>query len=591
MIVVTFFRRIFGCSPVTPSGRSPHVRATGLLAVLALALLATIALTAQAWIASRVQRRAAEEAVRDYARFAANNYAMDAQLALRQSARAIFSWLGAKSVRLEADSLIDLRVLQEAVADVRKCECMWDPDQLYFFRYVPSTNELITVGAHTPTPMEAAVLRDSVRGDPKEPIFGAHNVLRGAFYIMSFQDTLAGEQILLLTALHGLHGAPDAIYGFSSSLSSFAPNTFRAILKMPLLPPSLTKGVPYDSLFAVKVWDNNRLVFESRYAKDTTYAAYASLWGGGIKSKSVVQVSIMPSMASRLLIGGLPETRAPLLLALCVLTCALLLSAYILTRRAQDLAAIRDDFTSSVSHELRTPLAEIMVYAEMLQLGRANAPGERSHAVSVIVREARHLTHLIDNVLLFSRASREKPTAPPAQPLPLAPLVHELVRTFAPLARQHRISIREELDESLAASISAPVLRHALLNLLDNAAKYAPQSSVITVSTVRHWELVRIYVDDQGAGVPVAERQRIWEPYVRLPREVSSSSTGSGIGLSVVRHLVERYHGRTWVEDAPDGGARFVIEVPGMSMPRLMEHDAEYDSTEPERSPAAQSGD
>ena len=143
-----------------------------------------------------------------------------------------------------------------------------------------------------------------------------------------------------------------------------------------------------------------------------------------------------------------------------------------------------------------------MVYAEMLQLGRVNAPGERSHAVSVIVREARHLTHLIDNVLLFSRASREKPTAPPAHPLPLAPLVHELVRTFAPLARQHRISIREQLDERLAASISAPVLRHALLNLLDNAAKYAPPSSVITVSTVRHWELVRIYVDDQGAGVP-----------------------------------------------------------------------------------------
>ena len=107
------------------------------------------------------------------------------------------------------------------------------------------------------------------------------------------------------------------------------------------------------------------------------------------------------------------------------------------------------------------------------------------------------------------------------------------------------------------------MLRHALLNLLDNAAKYAPPSSVITVSTVRHWEQVRICVDDQGAGVPVSERQRIWEPYVRLPREVSSSSTGSGIGLSVVRHSVERYHGRAWVEDAPDGGARFVIEVPG----------------------------
>jgi len=568
MMGVKPLRRLFGRGgPATPSGRSPHVRNTGLFAVLFLALLATIALTAQAWLASRAQRRAEEEAVRDYARFAANNYAMDTQRSLRQTALAIFSWLGAKSSRLEADSLFDLSVLQNAAADVKNCQCMWDPQPLYFFRYVPSTNELKTVGPHTPSPMELGVLRDSVQEDPKTPLFSAPNVLRGAFYMMSFQDSLAGEQILLLTALHGVRGAPDAIYGIASSLTSFSPRTFRAVASMRMLPPSLTKGVKNDSLFAVKVFDSHRLVYESRYTTDTLYAGYSTLWGDGIKSKSVVQVSILPSMASRLLIGGIPATRTPLLFALCVLTCALLLSAFLLTRRAQDLAAIRDDFTSSVSHELRTPLAEIMVYAEMLQLGRVSAPGERSHAVSVIVREARHLTHLIDNVLLFSRASREQPTAPPAHPLPLAPLVHELVRTFAPLARRQGISIREQLDESLAGSISAPVLRHALLNLLDNAAKYAPQSSVITVRTSRHWEQVRICVDDQGPGVPAADRQRIWEPYVRLSREVTSSSTGSGIGLSVVRHLVERYRGRAWVEDAPDGGARFVIEIPGMSMP------------------------
>jgi signal transduction histidine kinase len=560
----------------------------GLLAVLALALLATITLTAQAWIASRAQRRAAEEAIRDYARFAANNYATVTQRSLRQSALAIFSWLGAKSSRLEADSLYDLSVLQAAELDVKHCECMWDPQPLYFFRYVPSTKELSIEGPHAPSKMETDVLRDSIRGDPKMPLFAAPNVLRGAFYLMAFQDTVQGEQLILLTALHGVRGAPDAIYGFSSSVNSFSPRTFGMITKMQLLPPSLTKGMSNDSLFSVKVWDHRRLVYESRYTKDTLYAGYSSLWGVGIPTSTIVQVSIRPSMASRLLIGGMPETRAPLLLALCVLTCALLLSAYILTRRAQDLAAIRDDFTSSVSHELRTPLAEIMVYAEMLQLGRVTAPDERSHAVSVIVREARHLTHLIDNVLLFSRASREQPTAPPVHPLPLAPLVHELVRTFAPLARQQGISIREELDETLAASISAPVLRHALLNLLDNAAKYAPASSVITVSTARHWERVRICVDDQGAGVPVPDRQRIWEPYVRLPREVGTTSTGSGIGLSVVRHLVERYRGRAWVEDAPDGGARFVIEVPGSSMPRPAQLD---DDRYANRTPAAHGGD
>lgn len=550
----------------TPSGRSPHIRSSGLLAVLVLALFATVALTTQAWLASRDQRRAAEEAVRDYARFAANNYAMDTQRALRQSALAIFSWLGAKSSRLEADSLFDLGLLQAAADEVKRCECMWDPQPQYFFRYVPSTSELITAGRHQPSAMELAVLRDSIRGDPAMPLFAAPRVLRGAFYIVTFPDS-GGEKILLLTALHGVRGAPNAIYGFATTLSSFAPQTFHAIMKMSLLPPSLTKGVPNDSLFAVKVWDGARPIWQSRYGSDTAFASMAPLWAEGVWTRSRVQVSIQPDMASRLLIGGMPETRAPLLIALCVLTSALLISAYILTRRAQELAAIRDDFTSSVSHELRTPLAEIMVYAEMLQLGRVPAPEERSHAVSVIVREARHLTHLIDNVLLFSRASREQPTPQPAQPLPLAPLIREVARTFAPLARQHGISIREELDESLSAAISAPVLRHALVNLLDNAAKYAPASSVVTVGTARHGGCVRIWVDDQGPGVPAADRERIWQPYVRLPRDVRSSSTGSGIGLSVVRHLAERYDGRAWVEDAPNGGARFVIELVGGSIP------------------------
>src|SRR6476661_8040430 len=394
MMRVQSLRRFFGRgSPATPSGRSSHVRNTGLFAVLFLALLATIALTAQAWLASRAQRRAEEDAVRDYARFAANNYAMNTQRSLRQTALAVFSWLGAKSSRLEADSLFDLSVLENAEADVKKCDCMWDPQPLYFFRYVPSTNELKTVGPHRPSPMELAVLRDSVQEDPKTPLFAAPNVLRGAFYMMSFQDSLAGEQILLLTALHGVRGAPDAIYGIASSLTSFSPTTFRMVASMRLLPPSLTKGLDNDSLFAVKVFDSHRLVYESRYTTDTLYAGYSALWGDGIKSKLIVQVSILPSMAARLLIGGMPASRTPLLFALCVLTCALLLSAFIITRRAQDLAAIRDDFTSSVSHELRTPLAEIMVYAEMLQLGRVSAAAERSHAVSVIVREARHLTH------------------------------------------------------------------------------------------------------------------------------------------------------------------------------------------------------
>ncbi|MDP9265049.1 MAG: HAMP domain-containing histidine kinase [Chloroflexota bacterium] len=375
-----------------------------------------------------------------------------------------------------------------------------------------------------------------------------------------------GETMGVLTALHGINGAPDAVYGFVTRLSTFAPGTFRAISRMAMLPPSITHGMPNDSLLSVKVWDGDQLIYESRPESDTVYAASVPLWVVEQGSASRIQVAIIPGVAQRLLIGGMATPRLPLLIVLFALTCTLLLSAFFLARREQELAEIREDFTSSISHELRTPLAEIMVYAEMLQLGRAGAPSERSHALAVIVREARHLTHLIDNMLFFSRAGREHPAASVGPPIPLTPLVLEIVRGFAPLARQRGISIAHDLDNDLAVSVSETALRHALLNLLDNAAKYSPSGSVITVGSVRHGDSVRIWVDDQGTGVPAAERERIWQPYVRLSRDVGTSATGGGIGLSVVRQLLERYGGRAWVEGAPHGGARFVIEVSGLRL-------------------------
>jgi signal transduction histidine kinase len=554
-----------------PLGRSRDAHSVRLLAVLGLALLATIALAAQGIWASRDQRRAAEGALRDYARFAASNYAMDTQRAFRQSALAIFSWLGATSGRLEADRLYELRVLQEAAADVKRCECMWDPKPRYFFRYLPATDSLSTAGSMPPAPPELARLRDSLRVNPDSMLFDPQHLLRGAFFLSTMRDS-AGEEIVVLTALRGVHGAPDAVYGFVTRLSTFAPYTFRAIWRMTMLPPSIMHGASNDSLMSVKVWDGDHLVFQSRPEPDTVYAASVPLWSTGQSSATRIQVAIIPGTAQRLLIGGMDEPRMPLVIVLFALTCTLLLSAFFLARREQELAEIREDFTSSISHELRTPLAEIMVYAEMLQLGRATAPAERTHALSVIVREARHLTHLINNVLFFSRAGRDKPTVPPAPPIPLAPLVREIVRGFAPLARQHGTSIREDLDEDLAASMSATALQHALLNLLDNAVKFAPSGSVITVGSALHDGMARLWVDDQGTGVPAAERERIWKPYIRLARDVGTS-TGSGIGLAVVRLLVERYDGRAWVDEAPNGGARFTIEMPGGRLPSAAPSD------------------
>jgi signal transduction histidine kinase len=273
-----------------------------------------------------------------------------------------------------------------------------------------------------------------------------------------------------------------------------------------------------------------------------------------------VQLTLRPA-AQQLVTGGVPRSRLPLLLLLLAVTGALIVIANRLARRSQELAMLRADFTSSVSHELRTPLAQILLFGEMLEFGRIADERERREANRVIVREARRLTHLLDNVLLFSRMERRAVRLSP-HPEPLAPFIQDVTRSYAPLARQREARIETVLDPAVVAPVDPSALRQMLLNLLDNAVKYGPTGQRVVVGLASTGVAARIWVDDQGPGVPAAERERIWEPFVRLEQDEETVDTGSGIGLSVVRRLVTLHGGRCWAEASPTCGARFVIEMP-----------------------------
>jgi signal transduction histidine kinase len=118
------------------------------------------------------------------------------------------------------------------------------------------------------------------------------------------------------------------------------------------------------------------------------------------------------------------------------------------------------------------------------------------------------------------------------------------------------------LPEEAAARIDPDALRQILLNLLDNAVKYGPAGQDVVVAVEPGERGVRLVVEDRGAGVPPRERLRIFERFQRLERDRLSSVAGTGIGLAVVSDLAARMHGRAFVEDAPSGGARFVVELP-----------------------------
>jgi signal transduction histidine kinase len=145
--------------------------------------------------------------------------------------------------------------------------------------------------------------------------------------------------------------------------------------------------------------------------------------------------------------------------------------------------------------------------------------------------------------------------------VPLASLVSETLDAFRPLAAARDVTLRAAVPQRAVVRADPSALRQIILNLLDNAVKYGPRGQTVSVAALVENGRTRIAVDDQGPGIPLADRQRVWQGYYRLPRESRSAVAGSGIGLAVVRSLATDMGGRTWVEDTDTGGARFVVEL------------------------------
>jgi signal transduction histidine kinase len=238
---------------------------------------------------------------------------------------------------------------------------------------------------------------------------------------------------------------------------------------------------------------------------------------------------------------------------------ALAIVAVAQLRREGELARLRADFVSNVSHELRTPLAQIKLYLETLRLGRAKTEAEREWSLGHIDRETTRLHFLVENVLRFSRFGRGEATI--ATAVDVGDEVERIVEEFRPLAASRRVRIVCDIGARPTLAMRPEALRQILLNLLDNAVKYGPSEQTVRISLAQRDSNVQLSVADEGPGVPVREREQIWTPFMR--GAAARAKGGSGIGLTIVREVVEQHGGRCWVEPImPSGGARFVVTLP-----------------------------
>lgn len=362
--------------------------------------------------------------------------------------------------------------------------------------------------------------------------------------------------------------ADETVFGFEVDRDVLGERLLEVYEGDPLLPDSLARGVVgNESLYLAFSDDSGEVLFSTKGTYDPyllTTETIGDEYSGIFLSHSVA-IAIDRDAAEALIIGGLPRSRLPLLVVTVLLTVALLVAAVLQLRREYALMKMRSDFVSEVSHELRTPLAQIRMFIETLLLERFETASDRRRALEIIDRESQRLIHLVDNVLRFSGENGNAPSFN-VTPGPLAPTIEQVVDEFRLLANAESNTIELDLDGDAKAAFDEDALRRILLNLLDNAVKYGPAGQRIHVTLRPTGDGARLSVVDKGPGVPEEERGRIWDDYYRLERARDSAIAGTGIGLAVVRDLVQRMGGKVWVECADDAGSTFVVELPGAAV-------------------------
>jgi signal transduction histidine kinase len=239
--------------------------------------------------------------------------------------------------------------------------------------------------------------------------------------------------------------------------------------------------------------------------------------------------------------------------------------AYLLwrdVRRELRLAEMRSQFVSSVSHELKTPLTAIRMFAETLRMGRPADPGRRDEYLDTIVNESERLTRLLNNVLDFTRIESGRKIYQFA-PHDLESIVRTAARTMHyPLARQGFELVVEVEDGIPPVPGDADALEQAILNLLANALKYSGDARKIELRLARDKAHAVISVRDWGIGIEPVEHRRIFDKFYRVSRPENRLIPGTGLGLTLVDHIVRSHQGRVEVDSTPGAGSTFRIHLP-----------------------------
>ena len=339
-------------------------------------------------------------------------------------------------------------------------------------------------------------------------------------------------------------------------------NVYGVELEMPALLARLATALPTPpagQVYAIR--DGNDHLFAQRGAAEITTAdrPVASLSLGPALPHWTLSLYGSPGAAGGRAFGLTAGAVAGVLMLAMLSAGSLLLWQ---ARRSVQEARHKTSFVSNVSHELKTPLTTIRMYAEMLAEGRVSDDGKRTHYLQVITKESQRLTRLVNNVLDFSRLEQGRKNYHPTR-LDLGETLTEILEGQTGRMQEAGLDVVTALPPGAAAArLDRDALEQAVLNLIDNAIKYAATGGRLTIKLEPRGAAWCVSVEDQGPGIPAAQREKIFQQFHRLDDTLTGPSAGFGLGLSIARRLIEDQGGTLACEAASGRGARFVITLP-----------------------------
>lgn len=239
------------------------------------------------------------------------------------------------------------------------------------------------------------------------------------------------------------------------------------------------------------------------------------------------------------------------------------------TIRVRDVTGVKEfeklksDMISLMSHELRTPLTSINGFSELLAVDE-KIPAESREFVQIIANESQRMSRMIDTFLSVTQLERADKQEVVHVALRLDEVVREVIATMQPVAKKKRIRMVDQASANIPpVAADKSLITQVLMKLLDNAVRYSPERTTVTVTTLLEAEVVRVIVEDRGYGVPADSIDRIWEKFYRVARDGQEKDEEStGLGLAFVKEVVEQHGGSVTVESEVGKGSKFSFALP-----------------------------